>query len=74
MNEEIKMAFPGRRHWWSHVTIRCWSGRPNEIEDLKRVSLKEAQFVIVLGDSRDAREADNGMISTLSALRCLPDR
>ena len=54
--------------------VRCWKGKPNEVEDLKRVSVSQARFVIVLGDSRDPREADYGMVSTLCALRCLPDQ
>ena len=74
MLSEIRMAFPGWHRWWRNVKVHCWKGKPNEVEDLKRVSVSHARFVIVLGDSRDPREADYGMVSTLCALRCLPDQ
>ena len=73
MKEEVAVAFPdwGRRFPGVHLTFR--QGKACEVDDLMRVSVRSARCVIVLGASRRPCVADANAITSISALRCLPE-
>ena len=73
MLAELRMAYPHFRQQWPHIKVKCMFGRPHEVDDLERVSVWAAKHIVVLGTSRRPRVADSHTITTLCALRCLPD-
>ena len=70
---EVSIAFPEWRKRWRKVKVRYYQGKPYEVDDLLKVAVYAAERVIVLGGSRRPRVADSQMLTTICALRCLPD-
>ena len=73
MRMEVAVAFPQWKSTWSRVRVRYYRGKPYEVDDLLKVAVYAAERVIVLGCSRRPRVADSQMLTTVCALRCLPD-
>jgi len=73
MQMEVSIAFPEWRKRWRKVKVRYYQGKPYEVDDLLKVAVYAAERVIVLGGSRRPRVADSQMLTTICALRCLPD-
>lgn len=74
MREEVRVVYRDFRAKWPRVRIAFWRGNPFEVDHLERVSAGRARHVLVLGASRQPREADSLVISTLCALQCVPGR
>ena len=56
MREEVfRVSFPTWHDDFPRVTLRFWSGKPYEIDDLERVSVRTARKIIALGSSADPR-------------------
>jgi hypothetical protein len=72
MREEVSIVFRDFRERWPRVKLLFWRGKPHEVDDLERVSITSASHIVCLGSSREPREADSLVISTLCALQCLP--
>ena len=72
MRSEVRITFPDWSRRWSKVKLRFMQGKPYEIDDLMRVSVFSSSIVMVLGHSRNPREADSQVITMICALRCLP--
>lgn len=72
MAAEVAVAYRDFRERWPRVQLLYWRGKSHEVDDLERVSVTSAKCIVVLGASRDPREADSLVISTLCALQCLP--
>jgi len=73
MRMEVNIAFPTWSKQWRRVRLRFMQGKPYEVDDLQKVSVFSAARVIVLGCSRRPRVADAQMLTTICALRCLPE-
>ncbi len=73
MKEEIALTYPRWKKHWPRVNITCRQGKAYEVDDLQRVSIGSALHVIVLGTSQNPRHADSLVLSTLCAMKCLPD-
>ena len=72
MREEVAVTFPDWRSKYPRVRLVFRQGKPCEVDDLMRVSVRSARCVIVLGASRRPGIADANAITACSALRCLP--
>ena len=72
MRSEVRITYPDWSRRWPKVKLRFMQGKPHEIDDLMRVSAFSASIVVVLGVSRNPREADSQVITMICALRCLP--
>lgn len=70
MREELWVFSPDFSQRWPHVRLHFWCGKPHEVNDLTRVCASHAAAIIVLGASRNPREADSRVLSTLCALQC----
>lgn len=73
MRTELRTAYPDWKRRYRGVKIMLQTGKPYEIDDLNRVSVHCARHIVVLGGSRRPRVADSHMLTTVCALRCLPD-
>jgi len=73
MKLEVAIAFPDWRKKWRRVQVKYYCGKPYEVDDLLKVAVYAAERIIVLGCSRRPRVADSQMLTTICALRCLPD-
>jgi hypothetical protein len=74
MREEVHVYLRDWNKRWPRVKVHYWRGKPHEVDDLCRVSAARSRHVIVLGTSRQPREADSLVISTLCALQCVPGK
>ena len=72
MYEAWRVTYPDFHNRFPHVRVHFWQGKSHEVEDLDRVSISWAKFIIVLGASRDPRVSDSLVLTTLCALQCLP--
>ena len=72
LSAECKVAHPAARKRWPRVKLSFWSGKPYEVDDLRRVSVSTARLVVALGPSRSPRVSDSLVLTTLCALQCLP--
>ena len=72
MEEEVMVVYRDFRKRFPRVKLLYWRGKTHEVDDLERVSITAASHIVVLGASREPREADSLVISTLCALQCLP--
>jgi len=73
MRMEVNVAFPQWRTKWRKVSIRFCNGKPYEVDDLAKVSVYSAARVIVLGCSRLPRVADSQMLTTICAIKSMPE-
>jgi len=73
MSDEVNVTYPDWSSRFPGVRLVLRQGRPYELSDLDKVSLHAAQQVVVMGTGRSPSLADSLTITTLSALRCLPD-
>lgn len=69
----MSVTFPYFHKTWPRVRVCCRSGKPHEVDDLIRISAFSAKHIIVLGASRSPRVADSLALSTLCALKSLPE-